>query len=383
MQKRTTIKSLCAALIAAGFGLTLGAAAQAQPARGEPIRIGAIFSMTGPVGPQGVAQRRGAELALKALNEAGGINGRPLEFVFEDDSFNPDVAVAKANQLIHTTKVSALITHGTAAAAAVGGITQPMNMPLITISGLNPAVENDRRCVFHMFAPQELNARAMLAYAKAQGYKKMALLHDSGYGAVLAALMQPMLSQYGIELVATEKFDAVATDATAQAAKVKAANPEAYFVVAANPTPFRNLRQLRATQPIVAAIGSSTYEAVKAMGPGADNVVFADFVVGEEPLPFQKPFVDRFQKEFNAVPKNFEAAGWDLVNIYAAALKAAGPTASPAQLCEAVRKSNAPGVLVEKRDLSAKDMTGIRLSSFVFSKVTNGVYSRVNFRLQD
>lgn len=377
--KRAVLKTLAAVAAAA----CLASPAPAQQARGEPIRIGAIFTMTGPVGPQGQAQKRGADLALKAINEAGGINGRPLEFVYEDDSFNPDSAMAKANQLIHTTKVAGLITHGTAASAAVGGVTQPMNLPLITISGLNPAVEASRTCVFHMFAPQELNARALLAYAKAQNVRKAALLHDSGYGQVLTTLMQPMLGQYGIELLATEKFEASANDATAQAAKVKAANPEAYFVVAANPTPFRNLRQLRATQPIIAAIGSSTYESVKAMGVGADNVVFADFVVGEDPLPFQKAFIERYRKEYNAVPKNFEAAGWDLAHIYATALKAAGPNASGPQLCEAIRKQPHAGVLVEKRDFSAPDMTGIKMSNFVFSKVTNGTYSRVNFRAAD
>jgi branched-chain amino acid transport system substrate-binding protein len=258
-----------------------------------------------------------------------------------------------------------------------------MNFPLVTISGLNPAVEKDRTCVFHMFAPQELNARALLSYAQAQGYKKLALLHDSGYGAVLANLMQPLLSQYGVELIATEKFEASANDATPQAAKVKAANPEAYFVIAANPTPFRNLRQLQATQPIIAAIGSSTYEAVKAMGPGANNIVFADFMVAEDPLPFQKDFVDGYKKEYGALPKNFEAAGWDLVNIFAQAVKSAGPSATPDKICEAIRKQEFNGVLVAKRSFGAADMTGIKLSDFVFSKVDNGVYSRLPFHLPE
>jgi branched-chain amino acid transport system substrate-binding protein len=382
MTKRNCLKSIAAAVVV-GCGLLSVPDVPAQTATGEPIRIGAIFTMTGPVGPQGQAQRRGADLALKTINASGGVGGRPLEFVYEDDSFNPDVAIGKANDLIHGRKVTGLITHGTAASAAVGGITQPMSLPLITISGLNPPVEKDRTCVFHIFAPQELNARALMAYAKAQGFKKLALLHDSGYGAVLANLMMPLLGEYGIELLATEKFDATANDATAQAAKVKVANPEAYFVVAANPTPFRNLRQLAATQPIIAAIGSSTYESVKAMGPGANNVIFADIMVAEDPLPFQKEFVERYKKEFNSLPKNFEAAGWDLVHIYAAALKAAGPTASGAQMCEAIRKQQYAGVLIAKRDFSAKDMTGIKLSDFVFSKVDNGAYSRLSFRLQD
>ena len=76
-------------------------------------------------------------------------------------------------------------------------------------------------------------------------------------------------------------------------------------------------------------------------------------------------------------------AGWDLAMLFASALKATGPNGTPAQVCEAIRNHPFSGVLVERRDFSAKDMTGIRLSNFVFSKVTNGVYSRTNIRLQD
>ena len=87
--------------------------------------------------------------------------------------------------------------------------------------------------------------------------------------------------------------------------------------------------------------------------------------------------------EHGALPKNFEAAGWDLVNLFAQAVKSAGPSATPDKICEAIRKEEFKGVLVAKRNFGAADMTGIKLSDFVFSKVTSGVYSRTDFRLKE
>ena len=173
------------------------------------------------------------------------------------------------------------------------------------------------------------------------------------------AELQPLADNYGVKLVAVEKFEIGATDTTTQAAKVKAAQPDAVFVIATSATPFRNVRQVQIAQPIIAAIGSSSYEYVNAMGPAADNVIIPEFVVGEDPLPHQKDFVELYKQTYDSTPKNFEAAAWDAVHVIAAALKKVGADATGA---EALRRHAAPysGVLTNY-DFSADDMTGIPL----------------------
>ncbi len=354
-------------------------AVQAQTS-GEPIKIGAIVSATGAGAGLGIPERNGMLLAEKTINAKGGINGRPIKLVIEDDASNPDTALSKANDLLFGQKVVGLIGPSlTASTVAVGGVTHANKIPQIAFTGIGPAVEKERKCLAHVLPPQKLNAQALLEYAKSIKATKVGVLHDAGYGNVVMAEIRPLADSYGVKLVAVEKFEVGATDTTTQAAKVKAAQPDAVFIIATSATPFRNVKQLQMAQPVVAAIGSSSYEYVNAMGPGADNVVIPEFVVGEDPLPHQKAFVDLYKQTYNSTPKNFEAAGWDAVHVMAQAIGKAGPNATPQAICDAMRGPYS-GVLANF-NFSADDMTGIPLSSFVFSKLVNGKYTRTPFRI--
>jgi len=180
-----------------------------------------------------------------------------------------------------------------------------------------------------------------------------------------------------VEFVSVEKFEVGASDVTAQAAKVKAANPDVVFVVATSPIPFRNAKQVAIKAPILAAIGSATYEYVKGMGEHGDDITFAEFLVSEDPLPHQKEFCELFNKSYNAYPKAFDAAGWDAVHILAKGLEGAGPDAKTEALAAAIRGPY-QGVLA-KFDFSAADMTGIALSSYTYSKLVKGKFTRLPF----
>jgi branched-chain amino acid transport system substrate-binding protein len=262
----------------------------------------------------------------------------------------------------------------------VGGLTHSNHIPQIAFTGMGPAVEKERKCLAHVLPPQKLNAEALLEYAKSIKATKIGVLHDAGYGSVVLAELKPLADKYGVKLVAIEKFEIGATDTTTQAAKVKAAQPDAIFIIATSATPFRNIKQIQATQPIVAAIGSSSYEYVNAMGPAADNIVIPEFLVGEDPLPHQKAFVELYKQAYNSTPKNYEAAGWDAAHIIAQALTKAGADATGQKLCDAMRAPYT-GVLA-KYDFSADDMSGIPLSSYVFSKLVGGKYTRLPFQLK-
>ena len=371
--------------LARSAGVAALLALTALPARaqtsGEPIKIGAIVSITGAGAGLGVPERNGLLLAEKDINAKGGINGRPIKIVVEDDASNPDTALSKANDLIFSQKVAALLGPSlTASTVAVGGLTQSNHIPQIAFTGIGPAVEKERTCLAHVLPPQRLNAEALLEYAKSIKATKIGVLHDAGYGTVVLAELKPLADKYGVKLVAVEKFEIGATDTTTQAAKVKAAQPDAIFIIATSATPFRNARQIQITQPIIAAIGSSSYEYVNAMGAGADNIVIPEFLVGEDPLPHQKAFVEFYRQTYNSTPKNYEAAAWDAAHIMAQALTKAGADATGQKLCDAMRAPYS-GVLANY-DFSAADMSGIPLSSYVFSKLVGGKYTRLPFQLK-
>jgi branched-chain amino acid transport system substrate-binding protein len=375
--------TLSSLLRSAGIAALLGLAvlpARAQTS-GEPIKIGAIVSITGAGAGLGVPERNGLLLAEKDINAKGGVNGRPIKIVIEDDASNPDTALSKANDLIFSQKAVALLGPSmTASTVAVGGVTHANHIPQIAFTGIGPAVEKERKCLAHVLPPQRLNAEALLEYAKNIKATKIGVLHDAGYGTVVMAELKPLADKYGVKLVAVEKFEIGATDTTTQAAKVKAAQPDAIFIIATSATPFRNVKQIQISQPIIAAIGSSSYEYVNAMGPAADNIAIPEFLVGEDPLPHQKAFVELYKQTYNSTPKNYEAAAWDAAHIIAQALTKAGADATGQKLCDAMRASYS-GVLA-KYDFSADDMSGIPLSSYVFSKLVGGKYTRLPFQLK-
>ncbi len=371
-------------LLAVALGLTAllaGLPGQAQtPAAGEPIKIGVLLPLTGAGAGLGIPISNGAKLAEKTINANGGYKGRPLKLIIEDDATNPDTAISKANGLIHGEKVIALLGPvQTANTVAVGGLTHPISLPHVAVSGLGPAVERERRCVLHQGPSQELNARAMLEYARHIGAKRVAVLYDSGYGTVVFTELRKLNASYGVEFIATEKFEVAATDTTTQAAKLRASNPDALFVIGVTGVPIRSIRQLQMKQVIIAPSALSSYEVVKSMGDAADNIVFAEFLVGEDPLPRQKEFVDLYNKEHGRFPKLVEAIGWDSVHIVLAALNKVGLDAGNARLCEAMRGPHA-GMLADY-DFSADDLNGIKVSSFIFSRLVAGQFTRLPFRV--
>lgn len=361
-------------LLAAG-----GSTAAAQAPKGEPIKVGAVLSLTGPGAGLGQPERNGILLAEKTINERGGVKGRPIKVLIEDDGSKPDNAKSKAEQLIFDEKVVAMIGPSlTASTGAIAAITNAEGMAQLTFTGLGPKIELSYKSLFHVLPPQELNARAMLEYAtKSLKATKVGVLQDTGYGQAVMNSLNALKDEYKINFVAVEKFEVGSTDTSAQAAKVRAAEPEVVFVIATSPVPFRNARQVKIEQPIVSAIGSASYDYVRGMGEFADNIVFPEFLVGENPKPEQAEFVKLYQKTYNALPKNFEAAGWDALHIVAKALETAGDKANAKDLPKAIRGPY-QGVLA-KYDFSASDMTGIDLSSYVYSKLEKGAFTRLPF----
>jgi len=362
----------------AACALPFSAAAQSK----EPIKIGAVLSLTGPGAGLGQAERNGIQLAEKLINEKGGIKGRPLQILVEDDGSKADIAKSKAENLVFNEKVKAIIGPSlTASTGAVAAITNAQQLPQFAITGLGLAIELTYKSVFHMMPPQSLNARAMLEYTtKGLKARRLGVLHDSGYGQLVTNALKEQAGSYAVEFVAVEKFEVGATDVSTQAAKVRAANPDALLIIATNPIPFRNARQMRIEQPIVSAIGSSAYQYVKGMGEFGHDIVFPEFVVGEDPMPYQVDFVNLYKKAFNDLPKNYEAAGWDAVHALARAMEKVGPDAAPDVLAKALREPY-KGVLASY-NFGAPDMTGIELSSYVYSKLVNGKFTRLPFKAQ-
>ena len=380
MQVRIGRRALLLAMSLCTCHLTVAAA---QSPTGEPVKVGAILSVTGPAAVFGTLERDVLQMTEKIINSRGGVKGRPIQFIFRDDGSNPDTAITHANDLIFGQKVIAILGPSISApTVAVGGITHRNKIPQLAYAGFGPPIEAERRCVFHMPIGLELRARALLVYAKSTNVKRLGLLHDAGFGNLIQGIVHKLAPSFGVEIVATEKFEFGATDITTQAAKIKASNPEAVAIVAASAAPFRDVRRLQMSQPIIADMASANYEYVNAMGAAADNIVFAEFLVAEDPLPHQREFVDLYRKEFNRMPKAVEAFTWDSAQILMQAVNTVGVDADSEKICQAIREKPYQGVFATY-NFAAPDTNGVTITSFVFGKLVNGKYTRLPFRASE
>ena len=371
LSRRAVLRVVAAAAVLPGAGAF---------AQQGPIQIGCVLSLTGPGAGLGQPERNGVLLAEKEINDKGGVAGRPIKLLIEDDGSKPDIAKSKAEGLIFGEKVVVMVGPSlTASTGAIAAITNAEKIAQVTFTGLGPVIEQSYKMLYHVLPPQVLNARAMLEFAtKSAKAKKIGVLHDTGYGQAVMASLTSVASSYGIEFSVVERFEVGATDVSAHAAKVRAANPDIVFVVATSAVPFRNARQMKLTQTIVSAIGSASYEYVRGMGEFADDIVFPEFVVGEDPLPRQVQFVELYSKTHNTLPKNFEAAGYDAVQMVARAIAKAGPAASREAIAVALREPYQGAMAAY--NFGAADMTGIELSSYVYSRLVKGKFTRLPFK---
>lgn len=162
---RQSARKLAAIGIAALALSIAAAAAQAQQTpgvTGSEIRLGTWLPLTGPIAPYGIPQLAGIQAALQATNDAGGIKGRKLNLIHEDNAFNPQRTVAAARKLITRDEVFALVVpNGTPQTfAALDYVLGEAKVPLINpyagaIEWFNPPREN----LYGLQVPLELQAR--------------------------------------------------------------------------------------------------------------------------------------------------------------------------------------------------------------------------------
>lgn len=314
----------------------------AKPTGGAPYRIGAVLSLTGAVAANGIPTRRGIELAVDEINKAGGVQGRPLEVIFEDDQSKPDVAVTATNKLINQDQVIAILGGSFGSTAnAMSPVIGRANLVHLTPTGVVLPEQRAMKHVFYFLPNIPDFALGMLDVAKQLDRKRIALLRlTREYGQVGAQTFHDNAAKYGVQIVADEQGNDGDTDFTAQLTKIRGTNPDMLVVWFANPAgaiALKNVRQLGIDAPIIAPLSMATKPLIEIAGPAAENVFVQALVSPDDPAPRQKAFVDAFRAKFSAEPEGLDAVGYDMVKVLAAGLAKLQPgQVDSAQLIQAI-----------------------------------------------
>jgi branched-chain amino acid transport system substrate-binding protein len=317
-------RTALAVTLAAALGAGTGAAAPT----GDPIVIGAILSTSGLYAPLGEPERNALQLAEKDINAHGGIAGRPVQIVIQDDEGKADTASQLATSFVGQ-HVAALIggslTPSSGAISRVadaGNVVQFYMTPTATIWNTKNGILKN---VFETAPQNEVEALKLLTFAKSKlGAKKIAILHDDvAYGSTGSKVVTAVAQSVNLPVVDDESFPITATDVTAQLGKIKASGADTVMLWSAAPVAavaVRQMRQLGATYNIVGSTGVVSDNFLRVAGKDGEGV-YADMDLNvTHPNAQQRAFLAAYRAAFHVRPSNFASFGWDAAHLAARAL---------------------------------------------------------------
>jgi branched-chain amino acid transport system substrate-binding protein len=323
---------LGAALLACGPGG--GGSGDGKTA--APIKIGHFASLTGDTATFGQSTDRGIRMAIEQINEAGGVLGRPLELISEDDRSVTEEARTAAQKLLQRDQVVALLGEvASSRSLAAAPEAQRSHVPMISPASTNPKVTEVGDYIFRTCFIDPFQGAVMARFARDQlKVKRVAILFDfkQDYSVGLAEFFRKTFQDLGGEIVADERYTSGDIEFRAQLTTIRAANPEAVFV----PGYYTELgliakqaRELGLDVPLLGGDGWDSAKTLEIGGPAVEGYYFSNHYAADSDSPKVQDFVKRYREKYGEVPDAMAALGYDAAGILADALRRAGDTSGP------------------------------------------------------
>jgi branched-chain amino acid transport system substrate-binding protein len=363
----------------------LAALSVALPARAaEPIRIGAVVSATGPASFLGEPERATLQMQADAINAAGGLLGRPVEVIVLDDETDVNKCVLAVDRLLKKENVVAVVGPTVSGnSLAVAPKVEAAKVPMVSMAAAEKIVKPVNPFVFKTAQSDRLAVARILAHAKKQGYKKLAILTVSdGYGQAGREVLKEMLPAGGFELAGDEVYGPKDTDMTAQLTKLKGAAPDAIICWGTNPGPAvvaKNRVQLGLTTPLYMSHGVASKKFIELAGEASNGLLLpAGKLTVAAQLPDADPqkaplaaYAKAYEDRFKAPASAFGGYAYDGLMLVAQAIKDGGD-ASPAAIRASLEKvAGFPGITGVFR-FSPEDHNGLDETAFVMVTIAGG-----------
>ncbi len=323
--KKAFLNSARAAV--AGAVLLLAPVAFAQ----NTIKIGLITDKVGPAKGYAEPVAQGAVYAVKELNAKGGLLGRQVELLVEDDQGKPDVSATAARKLVDSGAAFILSVSLTPATQQAQSVTLETKTPHMTPSNSGDTLTTQIvNANFWQTGPlASTQIATLLSYARNKNYKRVALITDnSDLGQLTNRFFKAGLEKSGMQIVSEEVVPGGSTTADPQMQKVRAANPDALFMTGVltpeNALILRSYRQLGLKTPVLGNYNLSIPVYSNIAKGLLDGVVFVDAF---DPAKAEtRRFIDAFKKDTGNEPYNLNGYGYDGLMLAADAIKRAGGT---------------------------------------------------------
>ncbi len=357
---------------------------------GEPIKVGCIFSVTGTGAPLGEPEKLAAEMVEKQVNDAGGISGRPVKLIIEDDATEEAKAVLACKKLIEQDKVCAIAgptMSGTS--LAIVAACEKAEIPLFSCAASVKITQPVKKWVFSSAQTDVLAIQRILPYLKDHKLTKIAIICDSNaFGQSGAEQLKKLLPGAGAQIVDEEKFATKDTDMTAQLTKIKAKNPQAVICWGTNPGPAviaKNMKSLGMKAALIMSHGVANKSFIDQAAAAAEGVVLPCgklLVAGELPATDpQKTVLEKFKSDYEAAnpgkPVNtFAGHAYDALEMLVAAIKTAGE--DKAKIREGLEATKDFVGISGVFNMSATDHNGLKPDAFTLAVIKGGTWTQTN-----
>jgi branched-chain amino acid transport system substrate-binding protein len=338
---------LIASIVIAG----LLSACQQQNGGADKVRIGVFMSTTGTTANFGISSVNGIKMAADEINAAGGINGKQVELLVQDDRSDPSEAATIVTKFVTQDQVHAVIGEvASSRSLAAAPIAQNAKIPMLTPSSTNPEVTKKGDFIFRscFIDPYQGAAIAQFA-AKTLGAKTAAIMVDrkNDYSTGLEKVIDATFIKFGGKIVATQSYQEGDQDFNAQLTSLKGANPEVIFVPGYYNDVGLIAKQARdkgITVPLIGGDGWDSEQLYKIGGTALNGSYFTNHYSPYDTDPKVQKFVKDYKARYNSTPDALAATAYDAANIMFDAIKRSKSLSGP-DIRDALAATNAfPGV---------------------------------------
>jgi len=324
------------AAIFMGVSAALCAAASTTGAAptGEPIYIGSINDVTGFAAAYGVPERDGQRVAVKMINDKGGINGRPLVLVERDTQGDANRTVQYFEELASDPKIVAIVGFTTSNDAnAVKALANKLGTPMLAFVGAASYTEGDIRYAYRVLLGDLYLMQGILEFmSKEKGGKTFAMLmQNDAFGQGAAKVAQKFYGNYGLTLIGNEQFSPKDTDVTPQLTRIREDKPDfiiSYCVGLVSAVINKNRESLGMTNiPLIGPQNWGEASVIRASGAAAEGVLVGSSMASSDPKPGpQTQIFNQYKEMTGALPPGAATIyGIDAIQILAGALTKIAP----------------------------------------------------------
>ena len=298
------------------------------------ILIGEYASLTGSEATFGQSSHNGLVLAVEEINSTGGILGKQVKLITEDNQGKPSETQTVVQKLINRDKVVAIIGEVASSRSKAGApICQAAKIPMITPASTNPEVTTIGDYIFRVCFIDPFQATVMSKFAiNSMKVTKVALLVDqkNAYSTGLAENFEQIFKGMGGEITDIQKYSAGDKDFKAQLTSIKAKNPEAIFI----PGYYTDVnlisiqaREIGLTCPLFGSDGWESEKLTEGKAKDAlEGCYFSTHVSTENPDPKIQEFITKYKAKYNSTPDAMAFLAYDAGLILFEAMKKAGTT---------------------------------------------------------